>query len=186
MLSITHLKTGTKITMEGQPYEVLSYQHSKQGRGGAVVRTKLRNLMTGATLDKTFQGSDKIDEASLSHKDASYLYRDADDFLFMDDTSFEQFTIKETQIGDQAHYLVEGTKTTILYYDDLPINIELPIKMDFKVTDAPPGVKGNTASGATKSVKIETGISVSVPLFIKTGDRIRLDTRTGQYIERAS
>jgi elongation factor P len=186
MLSITHLKTGTKITMEGQPYEVLSYQHSKMGRGGAVVRTKLRNLMTGATLDKTFQGSDKIEEASLAHKDATYLYRDGDNFLFMDDTSYEQFPIKASQIGDQSNYLVEGTKTSILYYEDQPINIELPIKMDFKVVDAPPGVKGNTASGATKSVKLETGISVFVPLFIKTGDRVRLDTRTGQYIERAS
>jgi len=185
MLSITQLKTGVKITIDGQPYTVLSYLHSKQGRGGAVVKTKLKNLMTGATLDKTFQGSDKVDEAALSHKDATYLYREGDNFLFMDDVSFEQFSIDLSRIADQAHFLVEGTKTSILYFDDQPINIELPIKMEFKVVEAPPGVKGNTASGATKSVKLETGISVPVPLFINVGDKIRLDTRTGQYLERA-
>jgi elongation factor P len=185
MLSITHLKTGTKITLDGQPYTILSYQHSKQGRGGAVVRTKLKNLMTGATLDKTFQGSDKIEEAALSHKDATYLYREGDNFLFMDDSDYEQFSILADRIGDLSKYLVEGTKIAVLYYDDQPINIELPIKMEFKVVEAPPGVKGNTASGATKSVKIETGISVPVPLFINSGDKIRLDTRTGAYLERA-
>lgn len=185
MLGITQLKTGTKIDLEGQPYEVLSYQHSKMGRGGAVVRTKLKNLETGSTVEKTFQGSDKIEEAVLVRKEAIFLYGDDQYYHFMDNASYEQFSIERDKIGLQAKFLVENTKTMILYFNNRPINIELPIKMSFGVVESPPGVKGNTASGATKLVKIETGLSVNVPLFIKTGDRILIDTRTGGYLERA-
>ncbi len=185
MLSITDLKTGTKISLDGQPYEVIFYAQHKQGRGGSIVKTKLKNLMTGATLDKTFQGADKVDEANLSRKSAAYLYRQGDVFLFMDNSNYEQFSIDQSRIGDLINYLVEGAETAILYYNDEPINIDLPIKMDFEVVEAPPGVKGNTASGATKAAKLETGLTVQVPLFIKTGDKVRVDTRTGAYIERA-
>ena len=185
MLSITQLKTNTKIIVDGQPFTVLNYAHHKMGRGGAIVKTKLKNLVNGSTLDKTFQGSDKIDEAVLSNKPATFLYKDSNEYYFMDDDNYEQFSLPEKQISDLVNYLVENTKATILYFDGKPINIELPLKMDFLVTDAPPGVKGNTASGANKSVTIETGIQVQTPLFINNGDRIRIDTRTGQYLERA-
>ena len=185
MLQITDLKTGVKVSIENQPYTVLSYQHHKMGRGGAVVKTKLKNLITNATVDKTFQGADKIEEADLATKVASFLYSEKDQYHFMDETSFEQFSLNRDQLGNFVNYLVDGTSVSVLYYNDQPINIELPIKMDFEVVEAPPGVKGNTASGATKNIKLETGITISAPLFIHVGDRVRIDTRNGQYLERA-
>lgn len=185
MLSITNLKTGTKLTYEGDPYVVLSYYHSKMGRGGAVVKTKLKNLRTGATIDKTFQGADKVDEADLSKKTAMYLYSDAESANFMDNESYEQFTIPLSKIGEQKQYLIDNSNVDILYYNDEPLNVELPIKMTFKVTSAPPAVKGNTAGAVTKKVTIETGGTVDAPVFIKEGDSLVVDTRDGSYVERA-
>jgi elongation factor P len=184
MLSITDLKTGTKISIGDEPYIVLSYSQSKMGRGGSIVKVKIKNLKTGSTLSKTYQGAEKIDEASLSKKSAQFLYSDNSDAYFMDSASFEQFSIPLSQIGEQKNYLVEGTETDILYYNNQPINIDLPIKMKFKVTEAPPGVRGNTAGAATKPVVIETGTKVDTPLFIKVGDIIVVDTRDGKYVER--
>jgi len=185
MLSITDLKTGTKLTYEGDPYVVLSYYHSKMGRGGAVVKTKLKNLRSGATIDKTFQGADKLEEADLSKKTATYLYSDSDAAYFMDMETYDQFSLPLTKIGEMKQYLVENAPVDILYYGDEAINIELPIKMTFKVTSAPPAVKGNTASAVTKRVTLETGAIVDAPVFIKEGDRVIVDTRDGKYIERA-
>lgn len=185
MLSITNLKTGTKINMDNEPYSVLSYYHSKMGRGGAVVKTKLKNLKTGAIIDKTFQGADKIDEAELSKKGAVYLYSDETSSFFMDNESFEQFEIPLLKVGDDKNYLVENESVDILYFNNEAINIELPIKLTFKVISAPPAVKGNSAGSITKRVTIETGAEVNAPIFIKEGDRIVVDTRTGDYVERA-
>jgi len=185
MLSITDLKTGTKLTYEGDPYVVLSYYHSKMGRGGAVVKTKLKNLRSGATIDKTFQGADKLEEADLSKKTATFLYSDSDAAYFMDMETYDQFSLPLTKIGEMKQYLVENAPVDILYYGDEAINIELPIKMTFKVTSAPPAVKGNTASAVTKRVTLETGAIVDAPVFIKEGDRVIVDTRDGKYIERA-
>ena len=184
MLSITDLKTGTKISIGDEPYIVLSYSQSKMGRGGSVVKVKIKNLKTGSSLSKTYQGAEKIDEAELNQKSAQFLYLDDLNAYFMDSDSFEQFSIPLSQIGEQKSYLVEGTETDILYYNDQPINIELPIKMKFKVKEAPPGVRGNTAGTATKPVIIETGTKVDTPLFIKVGDIIVVDTRDGKYVER--
>lgn len=184
MLSITDLKIGTKISISSEPYIVLSYSQSKMGRGGSIVKVKIKNLKTGATLSKTYQGAEKIDDAELNKKSAQFLYSDNLNAHFMDSRSFEQFSIPLRQIGEQKNYLVEGTETDILYYNDQPINIELPIKMKFKVTEAPPGVRGNTAGAATKPVVIETGTKVDTPLFIKVGDIIIVDTRDGKYVER--
>lgn len=186
MLSITDLKTGTKITLENDPYIVMSYYHSKMGRGGAVVKTKLKNLRTGSTIDKTFQGADKVDEASLSKKSATYLYSDADGANFMDTETYDQFSLPLVKIGDQKQYLVENSNVDILYFESEPLNIELPIKMIFKVISAPPAVKGNTASAVTKKVTIETGSAIDAPVFIKEGDNIVVDTRDGKYVERAT
>lgn len=185
MLSITNLKTGTKITMDGEPYSVLSYYHSKMGRGGAVVKTKLKNLKTGAIIDKTFQGADKVDEAELTKKSAVYLYSDESSSFFMDSESFEQFEIPLEKVGSDKNYLVENESVDILYFNNEAINIELPIKLAFKVISAPPAVKGNSAGSITKKVTIETGAEVNAPIFIKDGDRIIVDTRTGDYVERA-
>ena len=186
MLSITDLKTGTKFSMDSDPYVVLTYYHSKQGRGGAVVKTKLKNLRTGATIDKTFQGADKVDEADLSKRTAQYLYSDETEAYFMDNESYDQFTIPVSKIGEQKQYLVESSNIDILYFNAEPLNIELPIKMPFVVTSAPPAVKGNTASSVTKRVTIETGALVDAPIFIKDGDKIIVDTRDGSYVERSN
>ena len=185
MLSITDLKTGTKISYEGAPFVVLSYYHSKMGRGGAVVKTKLKDLKTGAVIDKTFQGADKLEEASLAKKSATYLYSDQANAFFMDNESFEQFEIPLEQVGGEKNFLIENSPIDILYFNNDPINIELPIKMTFTVTSAPPSVKGNSAGSINKKVTIETGASVDVPLFIKENDKIIVDTRDCSYVARA-
>lgn len=186
MLSITSLKTGTKITFENEPYIVLSYSHSKMGRGGAVVKTKLKNLKNGSVIDKTFQGADKIDEADLSKKSATYLYRDQVEAFFMDEESYDQFSIPLSVVGSQIDYLIENSAVDILYFRSDPINIELPIKVAIKVLSAPPGVRGNSSGTVTKKVTLETGAQTDVPLFIKENDIIIIDTRDGKYVERRS
>jgi len=185
MLSITNLKVGTKISLENDPYVVLSYYHSKQGRGGAVVKTKLKNLRTGGVIDKTFQGADRVDEAELSKQKATYTYSDDTNAYFMDGSTFEQFEISLEKVGESKKYLIENENVDILYFNNEPLNIELPIKMTFKVISSPPGVRGNSAGSVNKKVTIETGASLDAPLFIKEGDKIVVDTRDGSYVERA-
>jgi len=184
MLGITDLKTGTALVYEGAPHVVLRYEHSKMGRGGAVLRTKLRNLMTGAQFDVTFKGSDKFDEAVLVKRMCSYLYADGADHAFMDSATFEQFTLSQEELGGKADYLKEGSEVQVLFYEDRPVSLELPIKMEFTVSHAEPGIKGDTASGGSKPATIETGAVITVPLFVKTGDIIRVNTVEGTYVER--
>ncbi len=186
MYSITDLKVGTKITIDGEPYAITFSQHSKQGRSGAVMRTKLKNMISGTTIDKTFQGSDKVEEADLSHKSAQFLYSDSDNAYFMDNSNYEQFKLPVSQLSNQLGYLAENSPVEILYFQDKPIDIEIPIKMTFEVTDAPPGVRGNSAGTVTKIVTLNTKNKIAVPLFIKPGDKIVVDTRTNSYIERAN
>lgn len=185
MLGITDLKVGTKLTLESDPYVVLSYYQSKMGRGGSVVKTKLKNLRTGGTIDKTFQGADKVEEADLSKKTVMYLYSDEDDAYFMDNESYEQFTLPLSKIGTQKQFFIENSNVDILYFGDQPLNIELPIKMTFDVISAPPAVKGNTASSITKKVTLSTGAMVDAPIFIKEGDKVVVNTVDGSYVERA-
>ena len=185
MLSITDLKTGTKLSYEGDPYVVLSYSHSKQGRGGAVVKTRLKNLKSGSVIDKTFQGADKVGEADLSKKGSTYLYSDDSNAYFMDSETFDQFEISLEKVGNDKNFLVEGSPVDILFFENAPINIELPIKMTFKVISAPPGVKGNSSGSVTKRVTLETGTQIETPLFIKEGDKVVVDTRVASYVERA-
>jgi elongation factor P len=185
MLSISDLKTGKTISLGNEPYLVTFHQHSKTGRAGAVLRTKLRNLKNGAVLEKTFQGSDKIEEAEMTKSKAQFLYRDGKEYFFMDTANFDQFSLPESVLGEFTNYLLEGTEVTILVYGITPINIELPVKMEFKVVEAPPAIKGNTADGGSKQVTLETGIKVNTPLFIRQGDIIRINTETGEYTERA-
>jgi len=186
MLNLSDIKTGKNISLNGEPYAVVFHQHSKISRAGAVLRTKLRNLRTGAVMEKTFQGSDKIEEAEISKTKARYLYRENDNYFFMDNVSFEQFSLPKSVLGNLTNYLIDGTEVIILNYNNQPINIELPIKMEFRVVEAPPGVRGNTADGGTKQVTLETGIKVSTPLFVKVGDVIRINTETGEYVERVN
>lgn len=185
MLNLSDIKTGKTISLNNEPYLVIFHQHSKMGRAGAVLRTKLRNLKTGATMEKTFQGSDKIEEAEITKSKAQFLYRDGDNYFFMDNTNYEQFSLPQSVLDNLTNYLIDGTEVTILVYGNTPLNIELPVKMDFKVVEAPPAIKGNTADGGSKQVTLETGIKVNTPLFIKQGDVIRINTETGEYSERA-
>ncbi len=186
MLSITELRNGTTIELEGAPHMVLSYSHSKMGRGGAVVRTKLRNLKTNATYERSFHGNDKVDEAHLQQTDATFLFKEGSILHFMNNASYEQFSMTADVVGDAAKYLLEGAPITIMFYDNQPIGVNIPIKMDFKVIHTEPGVRGDTAQGGTKPATLETGTSVIVPLFISIGDTIRVDTRDGSYVERTS
>ena len=185
MLNLSDIKTGKTLTMNNEPYLVIFHQHSKTGRAGAVLRTKLRNLKTGAVMEKTFQGSDKIEEAEIAKSKAQFLYKEGENYFFMDNATYEQFSLSKSVLGDFTNYLIESTEVTVLAYGATPINIELPVKMDFRVTEAPPAIRGNTADGGTKLVTLETGIQVNTPLFVKQGDIIRLNTDTGEYSERA-
>ena len=185
MLNLSDIKTGKTISINNEPYLVIFHQHSKMGRAGAVLRTKLKNLKTGAVMERTFQGAEKIEEADISKSKAQFLYREEENYFFMDNASFEQFSLPKSVLGNLTNYLIEGTEATILNYNNTPINIELPIKMEFKVVEAPPAIRGNTADGGSKQVTLETGIKVNTPLFVKLGDVIRINTETGEYVERA-
>lgn len=184
MLSLSDIKTGKTVDLNNEPYLILSHQHSKMGRAGAVLRTKIRNLKTGAVMEKTFQGAEKIEEAEISKSKAQFLYRDGEDYFFMDNVNYEQFSLPKSVLGNLTDYLIDGTEVTILNYNSHPINIELPVKMELRVTEAPPAIRGNTADGGTKQVTLETGIKISTPLFVKEGDVIRVNTETGEYAER--
>lgn len=185
MIGISEIKTGKCIELSGDPYIVTYHEHSKMGRAGAVLRTKLRNLVTGAVLDKTFQGAERVEEADVAKSKAQYLYREGDGFAFMDMGSYEQFTLSDKTIGEGRGYLVEGTEVTLLNFNGHPINIELPVKVTLRVISAPPGLKGDTASGGDKVVTLETGIEVTTPLFVKEGDNIVVNTEKGTYVSRA-
>ncbi len=185
MLSLSDIKTGKTIAINNEPYLVIFHQHSKTGRAGAVLRTKLRNLKNGAVLEKTFQGSDKIEDAEIAKAKAQYLYGEGENYFFMDNASYEQFSLPKPVLGGLTNYMVEGTEVTILNFNGNPINIELPVKMEFKVIESPPAIRGNTADGGSKQVTLETGIKVNTPLFIKEGDILRINTETGEYVERA-
>lgn len=185
MYGITDLKTNTKIELDGEPFVVTDYQHSKMGRGGAIMRTKLRNLRTGATLAKTFQGNDKITPASLDTRRGQFLYAKGDSLAFMDQSSYEQTEIPRAVLGDQAKFLKEGLEVGLLDFKGKIIGVELPIKAEYAVTETDPGVRGDTVSGGSKPAILESGATVTVPLFVQIGDRVRVDTRTGSYLERA-
>ena len=184
MLGITDLKNGVVIDYEGSPCMVVSYQHSKMGRGGAVLRTRLRNLKSNAIFDITFKGGDKFDEAVLNKQACTFLYAEGGSYTFMDGASFEQFSLSAEEIGDQHRFLKEGGEVQILFYEEKPVSVDLPIKMEFEVTHTEPGVKGDTAQGGTKPATIETGAKIIVPLFVKIGDVIRVNTVEGTYVER--
>jgi len=185
MLGLTDIKNGKKILWEGEPYVVMEYQHSKTGRAGAVMRTKLRNIVSGAIIEYTFQDKDKFEEVETVKSTAQYLYREGDEYRFMDSESYEQFAMDAGTLGDAAQYLIEGTEVTVLNYDGRPINVELPVKMEFEVKDAPPGIKGDTASGGDKVVTLENGLPLTVPLFVNAGDRVIVNTEKGTYVSRA-
>jgi len=178
-------KNGVTFEMEGQVYQVIEFQHVKPGKGAAFVRTKIRNVITGATIERTFSPSDKFEKAQINRRDMEYLYNDGDLAYFMDTETYEQLPINMSQVQDSLVFVKENMVCKILSYKDNVIGIEPPMFVELEVTHTEPGFKGDTATGATKPATVETGAQVKVPLFINQGDIIRIDTRTGEYLERA-
>lgn len=180
----SQFRNGLKIELDGEPYTMIYFQHVKPGKGGAFVRTKVKNLKNGKVLDRTFRSGEKVEEADVTERRMQYLYQDGDDLVFMDTQSFDQIPFTKEQVGDARKYLQENLDVDVLFWRSRPINIELPSFIEAVITQCDPGLKGDTASGSTKPATIETGAIVQVPLFVKEGERIRVDTRTGVYVER--
>lgn len=184
MLYITDLKNGTVFGLDGKPYLVIYSEHSKQGRGGANMRTKIKDLITGSVIDRTFKGSETFEEVELERKKAQFLYSKSNQSFFMDTTSFDQFSLDKDIVGDKINYLTEDAEITIILFENKPISVEIPIKVTLEIKYTEPGFKGNTQSTTTKSATLETGAEIQVPLFVAIGDKIVVDTRTGEYVER--
>jgi elongation factor P len=180
----SQFRNGLKIEIDGEPFTMTYFQHVKPGKGGAFVRTKIKNLRTGRSLDKTFRSGEKVDEADVEDKRMQFLYMDGDQLVFMDTESYDQIPFSAEQVGDARKYLLESLEVDVLFWRGKPINIELPSFIEAAVSQTDPGIKGDTASGSTKPATIESGAVVQVPLFIKEGEKIRVDTRTGAYVER--
>ena len=185
MISTNEFHTGITIEYEGDIYNILEFQHVKPGKGAAFVRSKLKNVRTGAITDKTFRAGEKVARAHLERKEMEYLYRDGDFFHVMDMESYEQITLSEGQLGDSVKYLKVNDRLTVVLYKEEVVGVDIPLTVTLAVAETEPGVKGDTASGASKPAKMETGLVVQVPLFINEGDLLRIDTRNGNYIERA-
>lgn len=184
MIDVNELRKGVTFEYDGQLFKVLEYSHHKPGRGNATIKIKARNLRTGSNIEKTFQSGDRVSDARLDYHNVSYLYTDGDFYHFMDGETFDQPAIKGDILGESAGYLKEGMECKLTFYEGEPIDIELPTSVDLKVITAEVAVRGDTATGVTKKVKVETGVSVQVPNFVKEGDTIRVDTRTGEYVTR--
>lgn len=185
MLSITQLQPGVTILWNDQPFQVLHAEHVQMGRGGGIQRVRIRNLKDGTILDQTFKGNQTILEAALERKPLQFLYQDGTNAMFMDPHTFEQFAKSLTTIKEQLTYLKEGEIVESLWFNHELLSIQLPIKMTFVISQTEPGLRGDRQTAGTKPATIETGAVIQVPLFINTGDRIIIDTRTGRYVERA-
>jgi elongation factor P len=185
MIDVNDLRKGVTFEFDGRLYKVLDYSHNKPGRGNATIRTRVRDLRTGNILEKTFQSGDRVQDIRLDHHQAQYLYHDGNFYHFMDTESYDQPAIPAAVVAENAPYLKEGLEVKLTFYESEPIDVELPASVDLKVVSAEAGLKGDTATGATKSVTTETGLKVLVPLFVSSGDAIRVDTRTGEYLTRA-
>lgn len=184
MIPATNLRTGVSFEDNGQIYLVLSYEHIKMGRGSANIKVKVKNLRSGALTEKSFISGARVEEISLEKRKVQYLYFDKDSYHFMDSITFEQFSLGRQMLGDQAKFLKEGMEASILSYKEEPLAVDLPIKMEFKVAETGPGIRGDSVSNIYKDAVLENDLTVRVPLFIKAGDRVLVDTRTGEYVER--
>jgi elongation factor P len=184
MISTGDLKRGLTIEFEGQPCSLIEWQHVKIGRGGAIVRMKLRNIRSGATFDRTCDAGDKFKRLDLDRSTVTYQYQEGEQYHFMDTSTFEDIVLTEKQLGDAKNYLIDNLELDIVRYNDEPISVDLPEKLVLRITYTEPGFKGDTATGGTKPATTETGLVVQVPLFLTTGDLIRVNTTTGAYVER--
>lgn len=184
MASTAEFRSGFTFKMDGELWSILEFQHVKMGRGGAIVRTRIKNLKTGRVLDKTFRSGEKVEDVVIERRKMQFLYRADEDFIFMDIQTFEQTHVSAALIGEAARYLREGETIEIAYHEKDPIYAELPASVVLEVTATEPGLKGDTVSGSGKPATLETGAAVNVPIFINVGDKIKVDTRTGSYLER--
>jgi len=185
MIVAGDFRNGVTFELDGQIFQVVEFQHVKPGKGAAFVRTKLKNIITGATVERTFSPTDKMEKAHIERKDMQYLYNDGELYHFMDTETFEQIPLNASTIGDSLKFVKENMVVKILSHKGNVFGIEPPTFVELEVTETEPGFKGDTATGATKPATVETGATIKVPLFINKGDIIRIDTRTGEYLERA-
>ena len=183
--STADFRKGLKIELEGEPYIITDFLHVKPGKGGAFVRTKLKSLVTGNVIDRTFRSGEKVQTPALEEKTMQYLYHEGDTYHFMDSDTYEQISLAGKLLGEDSNFLQENVEVKILFHNSQPIGVELPFFVELTIVQTEPGVKGDTASGGTKPATVETGAVIQVPLFINEGDVIKVDTRTGEYIERA-
>ena len=183
-VSTNDFKNGMTLDLDGVLFQIIEFQHVKPGKGGAFVRSKLRNVKTGAVLERTFNAGVKVGLAIVERKDFQYLYPDGDDFVFMDLESYEQIHVPSSTMGNAPDYLTEGGTAQVAMHEGVPIAVDLPASMVLTVTRCDPGAKGDTRTGALKPATLETGVVVNVPLFVEEGERIKVDTRTGEYMER--
>jgi len=183
-VSTTEFRNGLKIEIDGEPYVIVEFQHVKPGKGGAFVRTKFKSLKSGNVTDKTFRAGEKVDVPNLEEKTMQYLYAADKDRVFMDTSTYEQVSMNEKQLGDSINYLKENMEIKVLYHKEQPINIEVPMFVELAIARTDPGVRGDTASGGSKPATLESGAVIKVPLYLNEGDFVKVDTRTGTFIER--
>jgi len=184
-ISTNDLKNGMTLDLPEGLFQVVEFQHVKPGKGGAFVRTTLKNVRTGAVVDRTFRAGEKVDQAVIDKREMQFLYRDGSDFVFMDNESYDQLHVAPTALGDSANYVVEGSTVQLAMYEGEIVGVELPAAVELVVSETEPGIQGDRVSGARKPATLQTGLVVQVPLFVNTGDRLKVDTRTGDYITRA-
>ncbi len=184
MISAGEFRNGVTFEMDSQVYKIVEFQHVKPGKGAAFVRTKLKNVMTGAALEKTFNPTEKVQEAQIDRKDMQYLYNDGEMYYFMDNATYEQLPLNKEELSDTLYYLTDNMVVKVVSYKGKVFGVEPPIFVELEVTYTEPGFKGDTSTGATKPATTETGLVINVPLFVEIGNKIRIDTRTGQYMER--
>jgi elongation factor P len=180
------LKNGIVLNFDGQLWTVVEFQHVKPGKGGAFVRTKLKNVLSGKVVDRTLNAGTKVETASVDKRDMQYLYKDGTDFVFMDTSSYEQLHVSEATVGDASHYLLENQSALVATHDGAPLYIELPASVVLEITYTEPGLQGDRSTGGTKPATLETGYDIQVPLFVETGTKVKVDTRSGDYLGRVN
>ncbi len=185
MISTNDFKTGVTVEIDGDAWQVVEFQHVKPGKGAAFVRAKMRNLCTGSVVERTFNAAERLPNANVERKDMQYLYQDGDMYVFMDNETYEQLELNKAQLGNAINFLKENMNVKISSFNERILGVELPNTVELKVVETEPGIKGDTATGGSKNATMDTGYVVKVPLFINEGDVLRIDTRTGEYIERA-
>ena len=186
MATTNDLKNGIVLKLDGQLWTVTDFQHVKPGKGGAFVRTTLKNVLSGKVVDKTFNAGLKVETATVDKRNMTYLYKDGADFVFMDGDTFDQIPVSAATVGDAANYLLENTEAMVAVHDSVPLFIELPVTMELVVSHTDPGLQGDRSTGGTKPATLETGAEIQVPLFITTGEKLKVDTRDGRYLGRVS